>query len=189
MKKILLMTAILFATTASFAQRAAGTFSLQPKVGLTVANFANGTKDADPRLGVVAGLEAEYQLTDMFSLSAGALYSMQGEKVNKDVVNKVDYINVPVLANVYVIPGLAVKLGVQPGFSINSKLGAKIGSVAGELETKAKTVDVSIPVGVSYEISGFVVDARYNWGVTKVFEDLDPKNSVFQVTVGYKFGL
>ena len=54
---------------------------------------------------------------------------------------------------------------------------------------KAQSVDVSIPVGLSYEYSNFVLDARYNFGVTKVFENSDTKNSVFQFTLGYKFEL
>ena len=53
----------------------------------------------------------------------------------------------------------------------------------------AKTVDLSIPVGLSYEYSNFVFDARYNFGVTKVADDADSKNSVFQFTLGYKFAL
>ena len=35
---------------------------------------------------------------------------------------KMDYINVPVLLNVYVTKGLAVKAGIQPGFKVNSKV-------------------------------------------------------------------
>ena len=54
---------------------------------------------------------------------------------------------------------------------------------------------MSIPVGVSYEISDFVIDARYNFGLTNVWKDDykkllgDAKNSVISLTVGYKFGL
>ena len=33
------------------------------------------------------------------------------------------------------------------------------------------------------------LDARYNIGVTKVMDGTDSKNSVFQVTLGYKFKL
>ena len=121
----------------------------------------------------------EYQLTDLFSLTAGLLYSQQGCKYD-DESTKLDYINVPILANVYVAKGLAVKLGVQPAFKINDNLpdGADI-----------KSFDFSIPVGVSYEYSNFQLDARYNWGMTKVADWADSKNSVFQITLGYKFAL
>ena len=88
-----------------------------------------------------------------------------------------DYINVPVLANVYVAPGLAVKLGLQPGFLVSDN---SIGT---------KSFDLSIPVGLSYEFNNFVIDGRYNLGAIKIWEPSDSKNSVFQVTLGYKFDL
>ena len=59
----------------------------------------------------------------------------------------------------------------------------------GRLEDAVKGFELSIPVGLSYEISDFVIDARYNFGVTKVLDGDDCKNSVFQFTVGYKFAL
>ncbi len=44
-------------------------------------------------------------------------------------------------------------------------------------------------VGLSYEYQNVVLDARYNWGLTKIYDvdKLDSKNSVFQITLGYKF--
>ena len=78
MKKIILMAVMALATVSSFAQHAVGTFTIQPKVGLNLANVTKG--DGDIRVGAVAGAEFEYQVSDIFSLSAGALYSMQGCK-------------------------------------------------------------------------------------------------------------
>ena len=48
---------------------------------------------------------------------------------------------------------------------------------------------MSIPVGASYEYKQFVLDARYNIGVTKAFDAGDAKQSAFVVTFGYKFEL
>lgn len=97
------------------------------------------------------------------------------------------------MANVYVVKGLAVKLGIQPGFKVSSTvktdLNTSIGSTTGSRDIKAQSVDFSIPVGISYEYSNFQLDARYNWGLTKVFENGKDKNSVFQITLGYKFDL
>lgn len=99
--------------------------------------------------------------------------------------------NVPVLANVYVAKGLAVKLGVQPGFNVNSKGSVEKSGVKVSQDYDAKSVDFSIPVGLSYELPTvpLVIDARYNWGLTKVDKWSDSKNSVFQITLGYKFDL
>ena len=92
---------------------------------------------------------------------------------------KVDahYINVPILAQYYVVDGLAIKAGVQPGFCVSSDW------------NDPKVFDLSIPVGLSYEISHFVIDARYNIGVTKILDGFTDKNSVIQFTLGYKIGL
>lgn len=107
-----------------------------------------------------------------------------------DETLKFDYINVPILANVYVAKGLAVKAGIQPGFNISAKAKVASGgtSIEGDLDGE-KSVDFSIPIGLSYEFNGFVIDGRYNFGVTKIMDGADCKNSVFQFTVGYKFAL
>lgn len=202
MKKLVIMAAFALSSATMFAQQAVGTWSVTPKVGMNIANITKG--DGDARIGLVAGGEFEYQATDMISITAGALYSMQGSKASDDGVKatlKLDYINVPILANVYVAKGLAVKLGVQPAFKVNSEF--KIGGYSPDIINDSfKSFDLSIPVGISYEYMNFVIDARYNWGLTNVSKNktleygdeyIDfggkGKNSVFQITLGYKIPL
>lgn len=192
MKKILLMAVVMLASVASYAQQAVGTFTLQPKIGMNVASRTK-CDGCDPRIGLAAGVEAEYQATDIFSVSAGLIYSMQGNKAKEDGVTlttKLDYINIPILANVYVTKGLAVKLGVQPAFNVSDKQKLSGGKASVESEdVGAESFDFSIPVGLSYEFNNVVIDARYNFGVTNIAEGGDSKNSVFQFTLGYKFAL
>ena len=197
MKKLFLVAAFVLSSVASFAQQAAGTFTLQPKVGLNVASMTE-LDGSDPRIGLAVGAEGQYQFSDLVGVSFGLLYSQQGATgefnfmgINADQTMKLDYINVPILANVYLTKGLAVKVGVQPGFNVGNSV-----TVDGNTTSSSKkdydgikSVALSIPVGLSYEISNVVLDARYNWGVTKAFDGLDSKNSVFQVTIGYKFQL
>jgi len=203
MKKLLFLASMMMLSMGAFAQFAPGTLSIQPKVGLNIANLSD-LDNTDPRLGVVVGAELEYQFTDLLSLSAGALYSMQGCKsdngislfgidVNTKSTTKTDYLNIPILLNVYVTKGLAVKLGLQPGMNLSAKSKYE-GSVAGyggesEGDIDVQSFDLSLPIGVSYEISNFVIDGRYNFGLSKVFEGADPKHSVFQITLGYKFDM
>jgi len=191
MKKILLAAVMLLGTATAFAQHSVGSFTLQPKVGLNIATLTD-IDNSKSRVDFAGGLEAEYQATDIFSLSAGLIYSRQGFKMDDTKIAgftvkgdswSPSYLNIPVLANVYVVKGLAVKFGVQPGFMVDK-------DDAGDA---VKTFDFSIPVGLSYEFPTVpvVLDARYNWGVTKVIDagDDSPKNSVFQITLGYKFDL
>lgn len=200
MKKVFLAASILIYSLATYAQHEVGTLTVQPKVGLNVANLTGGD-NADPRLGLVLGAEFEYQITRLFSLSAGALYSMQGAKgddtstgTKVNVTMKLDYINIPILANIYVTKGLAVKFGIQPGFNVSSKAKASQGSTSISMSLSdfgfdVNSFDFSIPVGLSYEFNNFVIDGRYNIGVLKIVDGGDAKNSVFQFTVGYKFKL
>ena len=47
-------------------------------------------------------------------------------------------------------------------------------------------------MGVSYEFRNFVLDARYNLGATKILKGADARssrNSVFMITLGYRFNL
>ena len=185
------------ATTASFAQWSVGSITVQPKIGINGANITDAD-NSDSRIGLVLGGEFEYRVSPIFSLSAGALYSMQGCKGTAedddgntgDVSLKLDYINVPILANVYVVKGLAIKLGIQPGFNVRHKASATVSGVNVTTNLPGiKSVDFSIPIGVSYEFNRFVIDGRYNLGVTKLIDGADSKHSVFQFTFGYKFSL
>ena len=193
MKKLFLAVVAMMISAATFAQNEVGQLTIQPNVGVNIANITD-VNDADPRIGLAAGAEFEYGLTDNIGLSAGVLYSMQGVKttiIDDDCTWKLDFLNVPILANFYVAKGFAVKLGVQPGFKLSSKAKFKGsgGSKEVEVEDGVKSVDLSIPVGLSYQYQNIVFDARYNWGVTKIVDDADSKHSVFQITVGYKFSL
>ena len=192
MRKVIIMAVLMLSSVAAFAQRPVGSLTVQPKIGM---NFATLTKadDSESRIGLVAGAELEYQISDIFSISGGALYSQQGCEWSEDgrtKTNKLDYINIPVLANVYVVKNLAVKFGVQPAFNVNSKAKASQGdsSIQGSIEG-IKTFDFSIPIGLSYEYKNIVIDGRYNFGLTKVSKYSDSKNSVFQLTLGYKLDI
>ena len=194
----------------AFAQSKEGTFSIQPKAGINISNLSN-KDNAKVKVGFTAGAEAEYQLTKQLSLSAGAMFSTQGAKsttVFREVDNttkeirevdikntmEFDYINVPILANYYIIEGLAVKLGIQPGFNIVAKRKRtdgvdKVSKNLSDLGVDVRKVDISIPIGVSYEFNDFVVDARFNLGLTEVADLVKSKNRVFQITFGYQIDL
>ena len=191
MKKIFMMAVMAVAALSANAQQEAGTFSIQPKAGLTVSSLSGeGTK---AKAGFTAGVEGMYQVSDIFGLSAGLLYSQQGVDFDGDAAYKLDYLNIPLMANVYVAKGFALKVGIQPGFMINDNIkdySITIGNYKISTDDGLKKFDFSIPVGLSYEFANFVFDARYNLGVTNVFDGSDaPKNSVFQFTFGYKFVL
>lgn len=214
MKKIFLVAAMAVTVLTMSAQQAVGTFTFQPRLGLNLSSFSG--KDADGssyKVGFTAGAEGMYQFDSVLALSVGAMYSQEGCSVDEvdGTKMKVDYLNVPILLNAYVAKGLAVKVGVQPGFKLSSKMSAEGVSVDFDV---VKTMDFSVPVGLSYEYKNLVFDARYNWGLVNVVdgnklkdfykkisdnggtvtpeemtENPCMRNTFFTFTVGYKFQL
>lgn len=205
MKKLMILMAILTMAVVAKAQHEEGDFMVQPKVGLNIATLS----DADKAItDLHFGIGAEYMVTDNFSLGLGAILSNQGAKYdywdesgqNKYTVD-LDYVHVPILASYYLLPGLAVKAGVQPGFKMRAKAKFddrtidldelyKQGSVLLGEDIKVSKFDLSIPVGVSYEYKNIVLDARYNWGLIKVMNVGDAfYNRCFMLSLGYKLEL
>ncbi len=193
MKKLFVMAAMVLSSVGAFAQYSAGDVTIQPKVGLNVSSLTED--DADYKAGFVGGIELEYHVTPTVGISGGLLYSMQGAKVKDmdDAKIKMDYLNIPILANIYVAPGFAVKAGIQPAFNLSNKVSMKGVTVDYDKYApegaEVKSFDFAIPVGLSYEYMNVCLDARYNIGVSKIADGDAGKNSVFQITLGYKFKL
>jgi hypothetical protein len=155
-----------------------------PKIGLNIAKLGGD----ETRQGLVLGVFGEYKPDKTMGYSAELLYSQQGAstRINgQDVSINVDYLNIPVLANWY-FGGLGLKVGLQLGIPINNTI--KIGETSYEDFFGKAYWDIAIPIGMSYNFDfGIKIDARYNFGVNKVWEDYNDKNSVIQLTIGYIF--
>ena len=205
MKRLIISLAILLPALTAMAQHEEGDFTIQSKFGLNVATLSDADKSVTD---LHFGLEAEYMMSDNLSLGIGAILSNQGAKYDfldeagqdKYTVD-LDYVHVPILVSYYVLPGLAVKAGILPGFKMRAK--AKLYDATIDLDDlyklnhlftgediKVSTFDLSVPVGVSYEYMNFVLDARYDWGLLKVVNVGDAfYNRCFMLSLGYKFAL
>lgn len=184
-------------TSSSWAQHEEGENTIQPRVGATLSNLTDGDKY---KLNLTFGLEFEHFVTDQFSLAGGVLFTNQGAKYNqddgKDAKINIYYGALPFTANYYVLPGLALKAGIQPALRVKSNIevdGEKVDFdkfvdwlFEGE-GNKMNKFDLSIPVGLSYELMGVTLDARYNIGLTNLITEDKTYQKVFVVTLGYKF--
>lgn len=177
--------------------------TLEPSFGVKGGvNFANITGDdfgdQESRTSFHVGVLAEFPLTEMFSLQAEALYSGQGFKSSVpgewfggegDVEYQLDYINVPVLAKVYLIQGLSLEVGPQFSFKVNEEIDSNANNDGGDLGlNEAEDFEFGVAAGVSFSTEmGLFATGRYNMGLTEVVDGMDAKNSVFQIGIGYKF--
>ena len=204
MKKLFLLVAMMAMTVVAKAQHEEGDFTIQPRVGVTFATMT-GDDDAKMKTNLTYGLEFERFFTDEFSVAAGIMFSNLGFKTSVFTINNVEnkvtlnnyYGLIPITLNYYVVEGLAIKAGVQPSFRMKTQM--KEGDTKLDLdnaldmyfgnEASINRFDLAIPVGLSYEFRRITVDARYNFGLVKVFKGT--KNNYFNryisLTLGYKF--
>ncbi len=213
MKKFLMIAIVLMTTMQANAQNEEGAWSFMPKVGLGIADMTGQFIDEDdkgyplkPIFSLVAGMEAEYAFNEQLAVAMGFNFSTQGAKANgmNNVELRVDYVNIPLMLQYYPIPGigLALKAGAQLGITARKRMKVngvrvnlddvenRIKYLYGESST-FKGACFYIPLGISYELANFVLDARYNLGLTDVMKE-DPehsKHSVWQFTLGYKIDL
>ena len=190
MKKILMIAVMAVCCLTANAQKmrhGAGQITIQPLIGFSVGTFRGEYSSATisgnkARVGLAIGAEAEYYTTtDWFSLSAGAKYEQLGWEWKNASAVKLNYIDIPIMANFYVAKGFALKIGLQPGFLVGDNV-----------EGECKSFNFSIPVGLSYEFkNGITLDLRGAASLTRVDKNggSDYKNYTDggSLTIGYKF--
>lgn len=159
----------------------------------------NGT-DRGARLGFVGGVTADYPITPLVGAHVEVLYSQKGSTQDVPagtVTSQLDYLEVPVLAQV-MIPAveyldLAVVVGPAVSFKLNS--GISCDFTCAEGADRTKSVNLSGALGVSAASGPFGVDVRLTRGFGSVFPDDDPvfgntsvNYSVLSAAGIYRFG-
>jgi hypothetical protein len=203
MKRKVLMAAVAMMAALSVQaqhQYREGQSTIQPRVGVSFSDMT-GDEDSKMKVGLTYGVNMEYYVTEEFSLEGGLLFTNQGAKFKaSDAKLNNYYFAIPLTANYYILPGLAIKAGVQPAFRVKTNMTVDGTTIDvdrtldflkdqyDDSDVKFTRFDLSIPVGLSYEYSRFVFDARYHFGLTKVLSNLDDvsRNRMIVVTLGYK---
>jgi Outer membrane protein beta-barrel domain len=192
MKKLILLVAIALFT---FNVNAQGV-DFGVKAG---ANFAtiggDDTDDLSSRTSFHFGVTAGISVSDNFSVQPELVYSAQGASFDSDGVSgdwKLDYLNLPIMAQFQVADGFSIEAGPQIGFLLSAKAEAEGEEV--DLKDFVKGLDLAAGIGVNYAMaSGLNFGARYNLGLSNIndgegSDDFKNQNNVIQVSVGYRFG-
>ncbi|WP_026463347.1 porin family protein [Adhaeribacter aquaticus] len=213
MKRILLLTILLFCGFISFSQRRVtttapvnhnleGEGSSAPrnagfgiKGGLNFANIHGDHTGAYPELdGFTSfhfGTFAQFSLGSAFSLQPEVLYSQQGFKTN-NMLNRLDYINVPLLLGFRVLDNITIQAGPQASLLLT----AKQGSTEINKQPHYNSFDYGLAGGIEGRLAMFRLGARYNHSIGDVFKDghrvgntpvTNIRNNVFQVYLGLGF--
>ena len=192
MKKLIVLVILLVISASIFAQG----IEFGAKAGLNLATVTKSGGDK-MRTGIHAGMFAEYTFSDYVGLQGELLYSMMGSKwgvvdamagSNGTIINKTDYIVLPVLVKLYVLERLSLDLGPQLGYMVSAKSkypGAGSVSYYHNVDNK---LDISFGMGLTCKVtSKFDLTGRYNLGLSKIREGFDYKNNVILFGIGYRF--
>ncbi|MER2997755.1 porin family protein [Pontibacter populi] len=226
MKKIFLLIAVVlgFAATKVNAQQAQP-IRFGVKVGANLSNWqgetvnsaqnlidlSDGNVNRKMREGVHAGLYISIPVGPGFEIEPGLQYSQKGTRLtgklpwveteflnaNMTITNKSEYIELPVLAKLYVAEGFHIFAGPQVAYLLSNKVQAQA-SVLGfnafnrewDMKNGFREFDMSIVGGVGYKFAnGLNLSAGYDHGLNTIDENanFETYNRTFKASVGYTF--
>lgn len=217
MRKLALLLALLLAASLSMAE------SVQPKVGikggLALTNLTGGDADElfmdespSTKLGIAAGLFVGIPVGSVV-IQPEVWYVQKGAKVTESgsisgmdweatATAKVDYVEIPLLlkfpfgttdAKPYLMAGPA--LGILTSAKVTTKV-----TVDGDSDSETidinditKDTDFGLVLGVGVDIKRFILEARYELGLSSVADtgdsdvEVDVKNTAIVFALGYTF--
>lgn len=192
---LLVFIAVVFSLSTAQAQKRDTHFGL--KIGLNSSNFG-GDSDTETIFGYHFGPYISIGMGEKFALQPELLYSTQGAEVTADNVSNeqnLSYLNLPIMAKVYLAEGLNFQFGPYIGVLLNFDSNTDDNSASVSVDYKG--FDYGVGLGLAYEFdSGFNFGGRYNFGLADVSDfdadatgiEIDGRtNRVLQFFLGYSF--
>jgi opacity protein-like surface antigen len=145
----------------------------------------------DSRTGFIVGGFVDVPVSDRFTFVIEGLYSQKGAKstfseqgFSVNSTAKVDYIEIPILANfpfnrtARVHP--FVYGGVAPAFKVSAKMVSEFGTEEDEedLDDEIESMDLGLVFGGGVRFGLFAIEARYNLGLMNLNTESDNDGSI-----------
>ncbi|MFD3001580.1 porin family protein [Pontibacter toksunensis] len=170
-----------------------GSFSQQMRTGFYAGGYVS--------IPILPGLEIEpgLQYSQKGTVLTGKIPLEQVEFLNTNVTitNKAEYLDMPVLAKVYVGEGFHIFAGPQVSYLLSNKVKAEAGALGfkalnQEFDMKSgfREFDVALTGGLGYKFTnGFNVSAGYDYGLNSIDDNgsFDTFNRVVKASVGFTF--
>jgi opacity protein-like surface antigen len=198
MKKVCLTAVMLvLMITGAYAQAQIGL-----KAGINISTLGGeDAKEFDDalksKLGYHIGAVASFGLTESVFLQPELLFSLQGTgfDAEEDVTWNISYINIPVMAKVFLTEGLNLQFGPQFGINLSNKIKIEDETLDWNDVPGIKTnkLDIAAGLGLGYDMPmGLNFNVRYNYGLTNIFQEVEGEqfklnNQTFQLSIGYFF--
>lgn len=173
--------------------------------------FSDGSLNRRMREGFHVGGYVTIPIVKGFEIEPGLQYSQKGSRLvgkipleqvdflnaQVTVTNKAEYIDLPVMAKVYIGEGFHVYGGPQVSYLVSNKVKAEAGALGfnalnreWDMKSGLREFDVALAGGVGYSFqSGFNVSAGYDYGLSTIDQrgNFDTFNRVIKASIGYTF--
>ncbi len=197
MKRILLLSGLLFLTTAVFSQ-----FTIGPKIGLNLSTLKTTFPEikeemkAGYQLGAFArfGKKIYVQPEVMFSTRGGIIKSETG--INTKTTVDLKTMQVPLMIGYKLINLKVVNLRIMTGPAMSLVLNKEITVSSGNIEETIEDNNIkdaiwSWQLGAGVDVLMFTLDVRYEWGLNNMYDpeggtSYDMKNNLWNISLGWK---
>lgn len=178
-----------------------------PRLGLSISNLGgDDAPDSDSRTGMVVGWSFSVDQGNRWGIQPEFHYWEKGAETQLlgfDRQLKTSYLDIPILFRLDLTDGGAVSphilIGPTLGINLTCRERLSSGPFTGERDCDdgddlaVKTIDLGVGggFGLAIDMGGWklLADARYNVGMTDIFEEANTRNRGFGITAGASFPL
>ena len=179
------------------------------KGGLNFSNFrVDDIEDNNVKAGLNLGLFMKLPISDVVAIQPELLYSSKGSKLRYDNVIQgegeyrfnMNYVELPIMGVFHIGDVFNIQVGPYLAYLASANIknmddDLNIQGVADLNEDNFNRFDYGVAAGIGLDFNGFVVGARYNYGLNEIGESgslsgqmtNNSKNSVGTVYVGFGF--
>lgn len=179
------------------------------KGGVNFSNFRiDDVEDNNLKAGINLGLFMKLPISDVVAIQPELLYSSKGSKLKYDNIIQgkgeyrfnMNYLELPVMGVFHIGDVFNVQVGPYISYLTSANIknmdeDLTIQGVTDLKEDNFNRLDYGVAAGVGLDFNGFVVGARYNYGLKEVGKSgnlsgvllNDSKNSVATIYIGFGF--
>lgn len=170
------------------------------KAGINYSNVYSESGDgyvADGKVGFAGGVFVSIPLNELIGIQPELMYSQKGFKTEGTFFDgeiTSSYLDLPVLLQIKPTENISLLAGPQFSYLLSTKYELNGFSAIDEedLDDNNNRATLGISAGVDFTVQNFLISARGSWDLSKVNKDnstsdINYKNQLFQVTLGYRF--
>lgn len=174
------------------------------KAGMNYSNVYSENSDkfvADGKFGFAGGVFVSIPLTQLIGIQPELMYSQKGFKSETKILGTsyegkatFSYLDLPIHLQIKPTENISILAGPQFSYLLSSKyeFGNFSSTQNSDLEDENNRATVGISAGIDFTVENFLISARGSWDLSKMNKDnttsdINYKNQLFQVTLGYRF--